>query len=116
MKNQDYPKIIEACKSFGDKDSSLWVSTLSYFAEKDALEATNKHSDDSPHHLLQQVLENIDKMQLLSPIQCLQALSQNSAVTVGMIKEYLVKSVESEKKIIEEVFFQFFISILKCYL
>jgi hypothetical protein len=85
-----------------EKDPSLWVSALSYFAEKNALPVSGQ-SSDSTRQMLQVVLDNIEKKNLLPPLQVIQVLSKNPSITVGTIKDYLIRKITSEKKLIEEV-------------
>jgi len=98
MDNDEYTLIIKACKKYGDKDSkgyNLWVKALSYFANKDPANDTNKEIPA----LIQEVLSNIEKV---PPLQVIQILSQSPTATLGMIKDYITRNLQREQRKIEE--------------
>eukprot|EP01027_Heterolobosea_sp_BB2_P011996 GEZU01017408.1.p1 GENE.GEZU01017408.1~~GEZU01017408.1.p1 ORF type:complete len:1030 (+),score=311.54 GEZU01017408.1:190-3090(+) len=70
MDQKDYKNIIESCKKYGDKESgdkqNMWVQVLSYFAEI-GLEAEQQ---------IVEVLNYIDRDNLLPPLMVIQILSQ----------------------------------------
>ena len=82
-----------------EDDKSLWPQALVYFADK---VAGTTSSRDATREFAE-VLDVIDKENILSPLEVIQILAKNSAVTIGMVRNYLVKRMESEKKSIEEV-------------
>lgn len=47
---------------------------------------------------LLKILDHIESHNLLPPLQVVQALSRNSVATLGMVKGYLGKRIELEKK------------------
>jgi hypothetical protein len=47
---------------------------------------------------LLKIIDHIDSHNLLPPLQVVQALSRNSVTTLGMVKNYLGKRIEKEKK------------------
>ncbi|KNC99120.1 tethering complex subunit PEP5 [Spizellomyces punctatus DAOM BR117] len=97
MDAEDYSSIIATCKTYGDQDPSLWTHALAYFAEKGTgLGGPNPQED------LLEVLDNIDRRNLLPPLQVIQVLARNSAVTIEMVRDYIVRRVEAEKKAIDE--------------
>ncbi|KAJ3086934.1 hypothetical protein HK102_012146 [Quaeritorhiza haematococci] len=119
MDAEDYPKVILTCKKYGTQDPTLWTQALSYFAEKATLDPTllstygtgsfDTASTGIPatatgtaNRELVEVLETIDKKNLLPPLQVIQVLARNPAVTIGMVREYLVRRIEGERKLIEE--------------
>ena len=79
-----------------DKNPSLWTQALAHFAEQ-----SNTSADAAV--ALTQALEQIDKRNLLPPLGVVQVLARNSSVTLGTVKDYLIKSIEHEKRLIEEV-------------
>ncbi|TPX44023.1 hypothetical protein SeMB42_g03800 [Synchytrium endobioticum] len=93
--NSDVSGIIATCEKYGDKDPSLWTRALGHFAEQSSA-STNAVV------ALTQVLEQIDKKNLLQPLGVVQILARNSSVTLGMVKEYLIMRIENEKRLIDE--------------
>ncbi|TPX63051.1 hypothetical protein SpCBS45565_g06884 [Spizellomyces sp. 'palustris'] len=97
MDAEDYSSIIATCKTYGDQDHSLWTHALAYFAEKGT-----GLGGPNPQEELLEVLDNIDRRNLLPPLQVIQVLARNSAVTIEMVRDYIVRRVEAEKKAIVE--------------
>ncbi|KAI9334026.1 hypothetical protein BDR26DRAFT_867661 [Obelidium mucronatum] len=96
MSNDEYTFVLESCLKFGTHDPSLWKITLSYFAERSTSSTTGSESGETELSFL---LTEIDKRNLMSPLQVLQILSQHPAtVTIGMIKPYLLAKINAEKK------------------
>jgi len=109
MDNNEYANLLLACKKYGyvpaasffylficsfdsAKDPNLWVQVLSYFAAKK--EDCRKEITD--------VLANIDKLNLLPPLQVIQILSQNSNVTLSVVKDYIAGRMQTEEQQIRE--------------
>ncbi|KAJ3287175.1 Vacuolar protein sorting-associated protein 11 [Borealophlyctis nickersoniae] len=100
MDASNHKEVIATCKKYGDKDPSLWTQALSYFAEK-GTRTGDLLGDAGPPELLE-VLDTIDKRNLLPPLQVVQVLARNSAVTIGMVREYLIRRIEAERKAVDE--------------
>jgi hypothetical protein len=94
MEQNDSEQIIKACKKFGDKDPNIWIKALSYFANKDPKEECKAE--------ISEVLMNIERDNLLPPMQVIQILAQSKTATLGLIKEYITKHLEREQRLIEE--------------
>ncbi len=73
------------------EDQSLYPLTLTYFSSSPTTLATS-----TPELL--KILDHIDSYNLLPPLQVIQALSRNSVATLGMVKDYMGKRIESERK------------------
>ncbi|CAO3609654.1 unnamed protein product [Cunninghamella blakesleeana] len=95
MEKQETDKVIEAVRKYGPKDSSLYPMVLSYFS------STSEILSKSTSELLT-VLRNIDEKDLLPPIQVVQALSRSNAATIGLLKAYISKKIESERKELQQ--------------
>jgi len=90
MEAKQHGRIIKACKKYGGSDPDLWVQALSYFAnEKDMCEKE-----------IGQVLDNIDRHNLLPPLRVVQILSRNPDKQLSVVKDYIIKSLEQENGII----------------
>jgi hypothetical protein len=77
-----------------DKDPSLWVKALAYFA--------NKSPIDSYAREMQDVLTSIEREGLLPPLQVLQILSQSESATLGLVKDYIAANLGKEQRHIDE--------------
>ncbi|KAI8920863.1 hypothetical protein DFJ77DRAFT_139260 [Powellomyces hirtus] len=97
MDAEDFASVIATCKTYGDADPSLWTQSLAFFAER----GTGLGGPDPQAELLE-VLGQIDKKNLLPPLQVIQILARNSSVTIGMVKDYIKRRVEAERKSIDE--------------
>ncbi|RIA82013.1 hypothetical protein C1645_881286 [Glomus cerebriforme] len=91
MAKDNTEKVIEALKKYGSQDQSLYPLTLTYFSSSPATLETSTTE-------LLKILDHIDSHNLLPPLQVVQALSRNSVATLGMVKSYLGKRIELEKK------------------
>ena len=87
---------INACKKFGhqDKHHQLWVIALESIAGADTAEI--------PGHLFKEVLDNIEKYRLLSPLQVVSTLSSCPNATLGAVRDYLLKIFVTEQKAMEK--------------
>jgi len=88
MEHDDHDAIIEDCKKYGHQDTSLWSQALSYFARKE--EDCRKH--------IREVLQHIDKYNLLSPLLVVQTLAHNSTATLAVVKDYIIRRLQDENE------------------
>lgn len=58
MQNNQYQEVIEACKQYGEQESSLWEQALGYFARKE---------EDCKEHIAT-VLRHIESKNLMPPL------------------------------------------------
>eukprot|EP00027_Filamoeba_sp_ATCC50430_P018912 CAMPEP_0168579026 /NCGR_PEP_ID=MMETSP0413-20121227/21645_1 /TAXON_ID=136452 /ORGANISM="Filamoeba nolandi, Strain NC-AS-23-1" /LENGTH=897 /DNA_ID=CAMNT_0008612909 /DNA_START=77 /DNA_END=2766 /DNA_ORIENTATION=- len=94
MDNKEYENLIKACKKYGDKDPNLWVQVLSYLA-------TAGHHNDCQKEI-REVLECIDRENILPPLIVLQLLSQTKTATLSLIKDYISRRLAQENQLIAE--------------
>lgn len=76
MDEDEYDMVIETCSRHGQDDPQLWVTALSYFAEK----------EDDCKTQMEQVLRNIDQQQLLPPLLVVQTLANSRVCTLSVVK------------------------------
>ncbi|CAI2179070.1 378_t:CDS:10 [Funneliformis geosporum] len=91
MTKNNTEKVIQALKKYGSQDQSLYPLTLTYFS------SSPTNLETSTPELLK-ILDHIDSYNLMPPLQVIQALSRNSVATLGMVKGYMGKRIELEKK------------------
>lgn len=77
-----------------DKDPSLWVKALTYFANKTPIDNYTREMHD--------VLTSIEREGLLPPLQVLQILSQSESATLGLVKDYIAANLSKEQRHIDE--------------
>lgn len=96
-------------KKYGPEEPQLYIDALTYFASSpEILEEAGDEMDT--------ILKKIDRDGLMAPLQVIQTLSNNSVVTMGMIKKYLSDNIEREQKEISNVSpkLPFKFLVLKC--
>ncbi|XP_004516854.1 vacuolar protein-sorting-associated protein 11 homolog [Cicer arietinum] len=96
MQAHDHEGLIACCKRLGDSvkggDPSLWADVLKYFGEL---------GEDCSKEV-KEVLNYIERDNILPPIIVLQTLSRNPCLTLSVIKDYIARKLEQESKMIEE--------------
>lgn len=58
MQNEEYSKVVEACKRYGDQEVCLWEQALGYFARK----------EEDCKAYISEVLHHIDQNNLMPPL------------------------------------------------
>ncbi|KAL2799861.1 hypothetical protein BJX66DRAFT_230630 [Aspergillus keveii] len=88
---KDTQGAIRALKKYGPEEPQLYVDALTYFASSPKI--LEEAGDE-----LDAVLKRISEDGLMSPLQVIQALSNNAVVTMGRVKRYLSDNIERERK------------------
>lgn len=83
---------MKALRKYGAQEPSLYPAALAY------LTSDPRVLDEAGLDELGDVLNKIDEDGLMAPLQVVQMLSKNAVATMGMIKPYLHKTVEDERK------------------
>ncbi|OBT91139.1 hypothetical protein VE02_00048 [Pseudogymnoascus sp. 03VT05] len=85
---------IKALRKYGPDEPALYPAALAYFTSDSRIlkEAGSE---------LDAVLKKIDDDGLMAPLQVIQTLSANSVATMGLIKPYLQKTIERERRDID---------------
>ncbi|KAL3272653.1 hypothetical protein HHI36_014118 [Cryptolaemus montrouzieri] len=85
----DMNSILACCRRFGNQEPNLWVQ---------ALWSCVRDTPNPPQALLNEILTVIAKERLLSPQLVIDALgSENTDITVGHIKSYIMNELEQEQ-------------------
>ncbi|GAA49654.1 vacuolar protein sorting-associated protein 11 homolog, partial [Clonorchis sinensis] len=82
-----HQKVLETCQKFGKELPKLWILALRYFASKPDCASE-----------LQQVVSEVDRLNLATPMVVLQILSETDAehsCLVGTIRDYLLRHLEA---------------------
>ena len=77
MDNNDYVSILDTCKRYGTQDSNLWIQALQYFS---------KREEYNCKEYIMQILANIEKYNLLTPLMVIKILSKNNTLTIDTVK------------------------------
>ncbi|KAL3455875.1 hypothetical protein BJX64DRAFT_271554 [Aspergillus heterothallicus] len=88
---KDTQGAVRALKKYGPEEPQLYVDALTYFASSPKI--LEEAGDE-----LDAVLKRISEDGLMSPLQVIQALSNNAVVTMGRVKKYLSDNIERERK------------------
>ncbi|KAJ5894757.1 hypothetical protein N7495_006448 [Penicillium taxi] len=88
---KDTQGAITALRRYGPDEPQLYIDALTYFASSP--QVLDEAGDE-----LDVVLHRIDEEGLLSPLQVIQALSNNAVATMGRVKKYLSDNIERERK------------------
>ena len=88
---KDTAGAIKALRKYGPEDPQLYPAALAYFTSSPTI--LEEAGDE-----LNTVLEKIDQDGLMAPLQVIQTLSVNGVATMGMIKDYLSRTIERERQ------------------
>lgn len=86
----DTPSAIKALRKYGPVEPQLYPAALAYFTSTAAILAEASSELDS-------VLKKIDDDGLMAPLQVIQTLSQSQVATMGLVKQYLSRTIERER-------------------
>jgi len=90
----NYDAGITACRRFGPQNPQLWVTALQSIAQASGAEI--------PQQQFKEVLDNIEKYRLLSPLLVVSTLSSCPTATLGVVRDYLLRTLSAEERSIEE--------------
>lgn len=93
ISRKDTKSIIEICTKYGEDEPNLWVDALWYFSE---------HYTDSQTANTLVVIEQIERHKLLPPLMVIEVLSKHGKVTLGVVRNYLLRWIHDEKELIDE--------------
>jgi hypothetical protein len=85
---------LKALRKYGPQEPQLYPAALSY------LTSDPRVLDEAGPEELSNILERVDADGLMAPLQVVQTLSKNAVATMGMLKPYLSKTIERERRVI----------------
>ncbi|OIW27770.1 vacuolar protein sorting-associated protein 11 [Coniochaeta ligniaria NRRL 30616] len=85
---------LKALRKYGPQEPQLYPAALSY------LTSDPRILDEAGPEELAAVLGRIDADGLMAPLQVVQTLGKNAVATMGMLKPYLSKTIERERRVI----------------
>jgi len=97
MERHEYARVLQDCFKFGKQDPNLWIQALTYFASLDDDGTGVKYEKE-----IADVLDNIDKQGLMSPLLVLQILSQKPSMPLNVVKTYITNCLQAESKTLEQ--------------
>eukprot|EP00921_Rhytidocystis_pertsovi_P000597 GHVQ01001074.1.p1 GENE.GHVQ01001074.1~~GHVQ01001074.1.p1 ORF type:complete len:900 (+),score=59.45 GHVQ01001074.1:388-3087(+) len=80
----DVDAMLSHCVRCGSKDPTLWTQALTYLSTR----------NDSEHHILE-VLKQVERLKILRPLAVLSILKNNTAISFGAVKEYVLNSLRT---------------------
>ncbi|THZ71569.1 vacuolar protein sorting protein-like protein [Aureobasidium pullulans] len=81
---------IKALRKYGPEEPQLYPAALAYFTSTEEILSEASSELDS-------VLKKIDDDGLMAPLQVIQTLSQSKVATMGLVKQYLSRTIERER-------------------
>ena len=84
---------LQACRRFGPSRPQLWVTALQQVAACGA---------EVPPAQFREVLDQVERHKLLSPLQVVSTLSSCPTATLGVVRDYLLRTIDLEEKSIAE--------------
>ncbi|KAL1882356.1 hypothetical protein VTK73DRAFT_1915 [Phialemonium thermophilum] len=91
---KDTAGALKALRKYGPEEPRLYPAALAYLCSD-----ARVLSEAGPEELAA-VLARIDEAGLMAPLQVVQMLGQNAVATMGMLKPYLSRRIESERQAI----------------
>ncbi|CAN8016525.1 unnamed protein product [Ixodes persulcatus] len=88
IENSEYDSVIKICERFGTNDPNLWIQALWFFAQAGESQKT--------------YFKTIEKGKLLPPIMVVEIASRSQTATLSLIKDYLIRHLQSENRQTEE--------------
>jgi len=85
---------LKALRKYGPQEPQLYPAALAY------LTSDPRVLDEAGPDELASILERIDAGGLMAPLQVVQTLGKNAVATMGMLKPYLARTVERERRAI----------------
>jgi len=95
FENNEYKNILQICMKLAKTDPILWIRALTYFADIDPSVYDCKEE-------ITEILKNIEKLQILPPLQVIQILANSPHATVGLVSNYFANAIQSEKQFIKD--------------
>eukprot|EP01083_Nonionella_stella_P075667 205784_1 len=86
MERGDKTQILRSCNKYRGSDESLWLQALTYFVRLD-----EDCSDE-----IREILQNIERENLLPPLMVVQILSKNPKIKLGVIKDFMINTLQRE--------------------
>lgn len=94
----DSQNAIALCKQYDSKDNNLWVQLLTVLAQAKEVNLT----------LIHEILDYVDKTQVLPLLYALQILSQNENIKLEMLRKYIVHHIQKLKGLTSAVLFMMY--------
>lgn len=95
MENNEYKNILQICTKRAKTDPNLWVRALTYFSDIDPA------TYDCKEEIIE-ILKNIEKHQILPPLQVIQILAKSPHATVALVSSYFANTIQAERQSIRD--------------
>jgi len=91
MDHGSFDHVLATCRRYGEKDSVLWQQALTYFVNQPS--TTEEGGSLDCKQYIQQVVQHIDKNDILPPLLVIQLLSRNPSAQLGLVKDYILRRI-----------------------
>lgn len=88
--DKESSKLIDCLGRYGDYEPQLYPILLRHLASSEKL--LSRHHGD-----LETILQHIERERLMSPLEVVQTLSKKGVASVGLIRSFLIRSINSQK-------------------
>ncbi len=93
LHNNDSQAAITLCKDFGTQQSSLWIQLIMILAQQTPVNTSFLH----------EILDYVEKNQVLPLLYVMQLLCQNETIELGMVRKYIIHLMQRQQGIIQAV-------------
>jgi vacuolar protein sorting-associated protein 11 len=94
--HNDYERALEICIAYGNQNPFLWQKTIAYTAKTSC-------SKEEPNEKLIRVLKEIQRSQVMTHSEIVQMLANESFISLGMVRPFLLESVVADMSTIKKV-------------
>ncbi|KAJ1909252.1 Vacuolar protein sorting-associated protein 11 [Tieghemiomyces parasiticus] len=95
MDRDDVETVVQLLAQHGTRDPALYTEALDYFVSSHTVLTT--HGEE-----LAPLLAKIEQLNLLPPLQVVQTLSRHSVAQLGLVKDYLVRCLTTERALVDQ--------------
>ena len=93
LQHNDPRNCIAVCKTFGEQSNDLWLQLLTMLAQQSELNLA----------LIREILDYIEKTNVVPLLTALQIVSQNDNIQLGMVKQFIIRHVRRRRGAVQTV-------------
>lgn len=93
LQHNDPRNCIAVCKTFGEQSNDLWIQLLTMLAQQNELNLA----------LIREILDYIEKTNVVPLLTALQIVSQNDNIKLGMVKQFIIRNVRRRRGAVQTV-------------
>lgn len=93
LQHNDPQNCIAVCKTYGEQNGDLWIQLLTMLAQQSELNLA----------LIREILDYIEKSNVVPLLTALQIVSQNDQIKLGMVKQFIIRHVHRRRGAVQTV-------------